>query len=435
MSSCAFPVDRPIERRPFLRRHGGVIGLCVALLVGGGYGCVHFGLHRRASVDWDRLTVAAVVPGTFHDYIPVTGAVQPLTIVYLDVAQGGQVAERLVEEGTVVAAGQPLVKFRNAALELQVTGDEAQLAERLFQLSSVNLQLEDARLQHQRDLAAVEANINALSLQLGRLRPLLAEGYAKRAEVEDAEVSLERSRRERAAVAAAHALDQRLREAQTRQLTEAMAQLQRNHAMAQRTLDDLTVRAPISGQLTALDAEVGAFKTSGQRIGQIDGQDAFKVTALVDEFYLNRVSTGQQAAADLDGRTYSLTVARIRPEVKNRQFPVDLSFNEGTPPSVRRGQTLQLRLEIGSPADGLVVANGAFFNGSGGQLVFVVTPAGDRANRRHVSFGRHNPQTVEVLAGLAAGERIVTSSTADFGDLDTLDIRNGSSAIEREPRR
>ncbi len=243
--------------------------------------------------------------------------------------------------------------------------------------------------------------IRATELQLKRLRPLLEQGYAKRADVEDLEVTLERSRRERMAVAAAHALDVRLRDGQTRQLTDAMARLDRNHAMAQRTLDDLTVRAPIDGQLTTLDADVGASKTAGQRIGQIDGQDAFKVTALVDEFYVSQVASGQAASVDVDGRSYRLTVVKIHPEIRNRQFSVDLNFAGQTPPAIRRGQTLQLRLEIGSPVEGLMVANGPFLGESDGRSVFVVAPAGDRAERRVVSLGRHNPRSVEVLSGLA----------------------------------
>ncbi|MTJ81405.1 MAG: HlyD family efflux transporter periplasmic adaptor subunit [Telmatospirillum sp.] len=422
-------MDRPSRRRSFVRRNARGLGVAVLGLLSGVYGYVHYGLERRIAIDARQLVISAVARGQFHDYVPVTGSVQPEISVYLDVAQGGQIADRLVEEGAMVEAGQPLVRLRNASLEMQVTSDEAQLAERLFQLSSVNLQMEDARLQHQRDLAAVDAGIAATTLQLGRLRPLLAQGFARRADVEDAEVRLERYRQERKAVAEARELDIRTRSDQIRQLTDAMDQLRRNHEMAQRNLDDLTVRAPISGQLTSLDAESGAFKTPGQRIGQIDRQGAFKVVAPVDEFYLSQIAPGQKASVDIDGQTYSLRVSKVHPEVRNRQFSVDLLF-DSAPPTLRRGQTLQLRLEVGAPTDGLTLANGAFFPGAGEQWAWVVSAPGDRADRRRVIFGRHNPLSVEVLGGLAAGDRVITSSYADFKALDILDIRGTAGAGE-----
>jgi HlyD family secretion protein len=427
------PMDRAVKKSILSSRALTTTALGVIVLAVAGYGYLRFGLQQRASVDWNRLAISAVTTGTFNDYIPVTGAVEAETTVYLDVAQGGQVAERLVEEGATVVAGQPLVRFRNATLELQVASDNAQLAQSLFQLSSVGLQMENARLQHERDLSAVEADIKAVNLRLNRLRPLLNDGFAKRSDVEDEEANLAHDLRELATITAARDLDLRQREGQNQQLANALAQLDHNHKLAQQTLDDLTIRAPIGGQLTTLDAEIGASKTPGQRIGQIDVVGAFKVTGMIDEFYLSRVVPGQAASADIDGKTYRLTIAKIHPEVKNRQFSADLKF-DGTPPSsIRRGQTVQLRLEIGSPSEGLVVANGAYFGDSGGQWVFVVNAAGDLASRRAVSFGRHNPLTVEVLSGLSAGERIVTSSTADFRTFDMLDISKGVPTAAKGP--
>ena len=426
--SAASPaaMDRELKRRLLTPRlalnAAGLVLLAAAAL----YGTLHFG-RNSVRVERGRLTLATVGEGTFTDYIPVTGVVQAETTVYLDVAQGGQVEERLVEEGATVRAGQPLVRFRNTALELQVTAQEAQLAESLFQLSSVGLEMQDSRLQHQRDLVAADAVIAESLRRLARLRPLLADGFVKRADVEDEEAALKQHREERAAIAAARALDERAKAEQTHQLNDALAQLGRNHQIAQHNLEDLTVRASIDGQLTTLDAEPGASKTPGQRIGQIDREGAFKVSAPVDEFYLGRVANGQEAAADIEGRPARLMVTKIHPEVKNRQFSVDLAFRTTTPASLRRGQSMQLRLEIGQPSHALIVGNGAFYDDSGGRWVFVVSPDGQRAERRAVISGRHTPQSVEIISGLAAGERIVISGTADFKSLDTLDISGGAN--------
>ena len=419
-------MDRPVGRRRMtLRLMLNVAGVLVLALVAC-YWVLHFG-GNSVRVDRGRLILASVSEGTFTDYIPVTGTVQAETTVYLDVAQGGQVEERLVEEGATVRAGEPLVRFRNTALELQVTAQEAQLAESLFQLSSVGLQMQDARLQHQRDLVAAEAAITDSERRLDRLRPLLANGFVKRADVEDEEASLRRYRQERASIAEARTLDLRAKADQTRQLNEALAQLDRNHRIAQHNLDDLTVRAPIDGQLTTLDAEPGASKTPGQRIGQIDREGAFKINAGVDEFYLGRVAVGQQAAAEIEGRSWHLAVHKIHPEVKNRQFSVDMLFPAAPPASLRRGQSVQMRLEIGEPTRSLIVENGPFYDDSGGRWVFVVSKDGSRADKRTVALGRHTPQSVEVLSGLEAGEKIVISGIADFRDHDTLTISGGAN--------
>jgi HlyD family secretion protein len=414
-------MDRPLKRRflsPRLALNAvGLILLGATAL----YGTLHFS-RNSVHVERSRLIVATVGEGTFTDYIPVAGTVQAETTVYLDVAQGGQIDERLVEEGATVRAGQPLVRFRNTALELQVTAQEAQLAESLFQLSSVGLEMQDSRLQHQRDLVTATAAISDSERRLARLRPLLADGFVRRADVEDEEAALKQRQAEREAIAQARALDLRAKAEQTRQLNDALVQLKRNHQIAQHNLEDLTVRAPIDGQLTTLDAEPGASKTPGQRIGQIDRQGAFKVSTPVDEFYLGRVVTGQEAAAEIDGRSWRLVVTKIHPEVKNRQFSVDMVFRTNPPASLRRGQSVQLRLEIGQPSPALMVDNGPFYDDSGGRWVFVVSPDGQRADRRAVMLGRHTPQSVEIISGLAAGDRIVISGTADFKGLDTLDI-------------
>lgn len=425
-AASAAVMDRPLTRRFMTRRrlfNGALLLLAVSMTV---YWMVHFG-GNSLHVERGHLSLATVIEGTFTDYIPVTGIVQAETSVYLDVALGGQVEQRLVEEGATVHAGQPLVRFRNTALELQVTAQEAQLAESLFQLSSVSLQMQDARLQHQRDLVAADAAIADAERRLARLRPLLTDGYVRRADYEDEEAALRRYRDERASIAEARDFDLRSKSDQTRQLKLALAQLESSHKIAQHNLDDLTVRAPIDGQVTTLDAEPGASKNAGQRIGQIDREGIYKVVAPVDEFYLSRVAIGQEAAADIEGRSWRLMVNKIHPEVKNRQFSVDMVFRTAPPASLRRGQSVQMRLEIGEPTHALMVESGPFYDESGGRWVFVMSADGRRAEKRAVSLGRHTPQSVEILSGLAAGEEIVISGTANFRDLDRLDISGGAN--------
>ena len=185
--------------------------------------------------------------------------------------------------------------------------------------------------------------------------------------------------------------------------------------------------APITGQLTLLEANVGESKASGQRVGQVDEVGAFKVNAFVDEFYISRVTIGQVADVDIDGKAYQLDVSKVYPDVTNRQFEIDMLFTEALPPGIRRGQTVRMRLEIGQPADTLVVANGAFFDDTGGQWVFVVDPSGDYADKRSVRFGRRNPEGIEVLEGLKQGEEVITSSYENLMTFDRIQFSEGGS--------
>jgi HlyD family secretion protein len=210
-------------------------------------------------------------------------------------------------------------------------------------------------------------------------------------------------------------------------MNTAQEAMKQNLEVARENLENLVIVAPISGQLTLLEANVGESKAAGQRIGQVDEVGAFKVNAFIDEFYISRVTIGQTATVEIDGKSYDLTVSKVYPEVTNRQFEVDLLFS-GTPPAaIRRGQTVRMRLEIGQPADTLVLANGAFFDDTGGQWVFVVDPSGDFAERRPVRFGRRNPEGVEVLGGLKQGEEVITSSYESFMTFDRIQFRQDKS--------
>jgi HlyD family secretion protein len=197
--------------------------------------------------------------------------------------------------------------------------------------------------------------------------------------------------------------------------------------IARGNLQNLLISAPISGQLTLLEANVGESKSPGQRVGQVDEVGAFKVSAFVDEFYLSRVTIGQIATVEIDRKEHRLEVFKVYPDVRDRQFEIDLEFMDESPQAIRRGQTVRMRLEIGQPADTLVLANGAFYDDTGGQWVFVVDASGDYAERRAVRFGRRNPEGIEVLEGLRDGEQVITSSYESLTNFDRIEFRTDNS--------
>ncbi|HEX6996429.1 MAG TPA: efflux RND transporter periplasmic adaptor subunit [Gammaproteobacteria bacterium] len=416
------PMDRRLERRLVTPRRVAFVAGGLLLSALSAFAYIEYGLTRTLRIGAERVAVSRVAFGTFREYIPITGNVVPRTTVYLDAVEGGQITAVHVEEGAFVAAGQPLVTLKNSNLELQVIGAEAQLTEQLNYLSTTRQNFEQSRLRNQRELIDIDYQIDRLARALERQRPLLATGGVTKGEIDDLEAELGRYRRLRGAVEQQLRLDEDFGANQLARMSEALDALNRNLAIARSNLEHLVIVAPIDGQLTSLEANVGESKAPGQRVGQVDEQNAFKVSAFVDEFYLSRVAVGQRAEAEIDGRRYELTVVKEYPDVRDRQFEIGLEFVGEPPPQIRRGQTLRMRLEIGQPAEMLVLPNGAFYDDTGGQWVFVVDESDSFAEKRAVRFGRRNPEGIEVLEGLRDGERVITSSYEGLQRFDRVEL-------------
>jgi HlyD family secretion protein len=418
-------MDRRIEQRVVTPARA-LVAVCALLLISlTVYAYLEFGLTRTLTVGAERVTVSRAAYDTFREYIPVTGNVVPRTTVYLDAIGGGQIMAVHVEEGAFVTAGQPLVTLKNTNLELQVIGAEAQLTEQLNYLSTTQQNFEQSRLRNLRELIEIDYQIDRLARELARRQPLLATGGATKGQIDDLEAELTRYRSLRVPVEQQLQLDEEFGANQLVRMNEALDGMNKSLAIARDNLSNLVIVAPIDGQLSSLEANPGESKARGQRVGQVDEQDAFKVSALVDEFYLSRVTVGQLAEVEIDGTSYVLEVSKEYPGVRDRQFQIDLKFAADTPPQVRRGQTVRMRLEIGQPADTLVLANGAFYDDTGGQWVFVVDESGDFAVRRDVRFGRRNPEGIEVLEGLRDGERVITSGYESLERFDRIQLNGG----------
>jgi HlyD family secretion protein len=421
-------MDRRIERKLITPQRVAIAAGVVVLLALSVYAYVEFGLTRTLTVGSERLTVSKVSYGTFREYIPVTGNVVPRTTVYLDAVGGGTVTDVHVEEGAFVKAGDPLVTFKNTQLQISVIQTESQAAQQLASMSNLRMSFDSQHLRNQQNLIEIDYQIDRLTRDLARKKPLVATGGATLGQIDDLEAELKRYQSTRVTALEALKLDEEFRDNQIASMKSAQDAMNKNIAIARENLENLVMIAPITGQLTLLEANVGESKASGQRVGQVDEVGAFKVNAFVDEFYLSRVTIGQIADVDIDGKAYQLEVSKVYPDVTNRQFEIDMLFTEAAAPAgIRRGQTVRMRLEIGQPADTLVVANGAFFDDTGGQWVFVVDSSGDYADKRSVRFGRRNPEGIEVLDGLKQGEQVITSSYENLMTFDRIQFSNSGS--------
>lgn len=414
-------MDRRIEKSPLKRwRVPALIALGVVAL-----GVLIWSVDTSTSftLDGQRIRTATVETGVFEDYIPLRAAVEPEKTVYLDAIEGGRVEAILVEDGAIVEQGQPLIELSNTSLQLDVIAREAEVSEQLNNLRNTQLAIEQNRLRLKGDLIEIDYQIARLTRLVKRYEELEGNQFISKNEYEDSRDELQYWTSRRTVTRESQAQDEKIRLAQIEQLNGSIEQLEKNLKLARANLDNLLIRAPRAGQLTAMNAEIGESKARGERLGQIDDIDRFKAVALVNEFYLGRVRLGQRAMLEADGRTYLLEVAKIYPEVRSAQFEVDLRFLNESPANIRRGQTLQLRLVLGDTTEqAVLLQNGPFFNDTGGAWVFVLNADGSYADRRSVQLGRRNPNHIEVLSGLLPGDRVVISSYANFIEIDRLFI-------------
>ncbi len=414
-------MDRVVARKtPMGRKIAyGVGAIFVALFI---YWLVGMLLGGRSlSVNSQRVMVSDVTVGTFEDFIPLRGRLVPSSTVYLDAIEGGRVEEVLVEDGALVAAGDPIARLSNTNLQLEVLGREAAVTEQLNNMRTIELQLEQNRLSHKRNLVEIDYQIIRLNRSIERQRELAEQNLVSQSTVDELQDELDYYLNRREVTLESQATDARLQEQQLAQLRAAGAQLETSLTFARKNLDDLNVRAPVAGKLSGFNIEIGQSIERGGRLGQIDDPDGYKLNAQIDEFYLGRVDLGQVAVADHGRDEYELRIAKIYPQVNNGQFEVDMVFGE-EPDDLRRGQTLQLKLTLGDNSDAILIPNGSFYQETGGQWIFVVSADGTEAVKRNVRLGRRNTDFIEVLDGLEPGERVITSPYTSYDGMDRLTL-------------
>jgi HlyD family secretion protein len=414
-------MDRAVARKtPITRKVAyGVGAVLAALFI---YWLVGMLLGGRSlSVNSQRVFVSDVTVGTFEDFIPLRGRLVPRSTVYLDAIEGGRVEEVLIEDGALVNAGDPIARLSNTNLQLEVLGREAAVTEQLNNMRTIELQLEQNRLSHKRNLVEIDYQIIRLNRSIDRQRELAEQNLVSQSTVDELQDELDYYLNRREVTLESQATDARLQEQQLAQLRAAGEQLETSLSFARKNLEDLNVRAPVSGKLSGFDIEVGESIVRGGRLGQIDDPDGYKLNTQIDEFYLGRVDLGQVATAESGRDEYDLSIAKIYPQVNNGQFEVDMLF-EDEPENMRRGQTLQVKLTLGDNADAILIPNGSFYQETGGNWIFVVSADGTEAIRRSVRLGRRNTDFIEVLDGLEPGEKVITSPYTSYVDMDRLTL-------------
>ena len=377
---------------------------------------------RRLTVETERLTISTVLRAPFQEYIPVTGEVQPRHSFYLESDVGGRVEATSIEEGTTVRRGDVILKLANRELELETLRRADLVAAQSDQVANAKLMLEQQNRDAERRMAELEHQI----IRQRRIHERDASLHEAKL-VADLDYELSRDEyqfllRQRELEAEREESNRALRRAQLQQTEDSLIRLRQNLEIARQQLGSLVIRAPADGLLSARDAEVGQLKAAGQRLGQVDSQEGFKVRATVDQHYLPRTAVGQEGDFEFAGSLHHLRITRVFPEVLAGNFDVEMEFLSEIPAELKRGQSLQIRLALGDLAEVVTLANGPFFLKSGGQWVFALDEAGTRASRRQVVLGRKNPDAFEVVSGLIPGERVITSAYDDFMDIELIEL-------------
>jgi HlyD family secretion protein len=347
----------------------------------------------------------------------------PIKTVYLDAIEGGKVdtVEKLA--GSFVSQGDMILRLENTQLLIQISNQDAMVVEQHNLLTNTRFNLDQNRTRSRQLLIDREYETRRLKRIFERQKKLYEGNLISKEEFEQSKDDYDYELRLQQLNTEAFKRDSIFQEVQLNQAENSLNRLGNNLRIAQKRLDNLIISAPVTGQLTSLNAEIGESKAPGERLGQIDVLDGFKVRAAIDEHYIARIEVGQLGQFDFAGKTYTLVTKKVFPEVQNGRFEVDMEFEGEEPGDIRRGQTVRIRLELGDLTEAVMLARGGFYQKTGGNWVYVVEPAGDLATKRQIRLGRQNTQVFEVLEGLEPGERVVTSSYDNYGDIDKLVLK------------
>ncbi|MEO6347238.1 MAG: efflux RND transporter periplasmic adaptor subunit [Aquaticitalea sp.] len=417
-------MDIPIEKKRFskstiLKIGGGIF--IVILIV---FAFTNIGGNSKLNVETERITISTADNGVFQENIPVNGIVLPITTIYLDALEGGRVEEKLVEDGAIMKQGEPILRLSNTDLELSLVNQETSVYNLLTQMQISQTAARQNTINRLNQMTDVE---NAF-IEANRKYKLNTKLYDQKAigkqDVLEAENNYNYQKQRMA-------LAKQILEQDSIAVKQVAGQEQSSYARTSSALElmrkkvgDLIVRAPVDGQLTSLDAEIGESKNKGERLGQIDVLSGFKVRVDVDEHYISRIYMGQTGSFTFNNKDYKLVIKKVYTQVANGRFQVDMQFEGNVPEGIRRGQTLQIRVALSEEKQALLIPKGGFFQQTGGNWIFKISDDGNSAYRVDIQLGSQNTEYYEVLQGLKVGDKVITSSYSNYGDIQELVLKN-----------
>lgn len=416
-------MDKVIEQKRGLKKKHipYLIGGALALLF---IGWLIFGNHSSTlRVEKDKITIEEVRKGTFNDYIRIMGNVEPIMFFQLSALEGGRVVEKIVEEGAMVKKGDIIVKLENPNLSMEILKSEADLAYQENELRNTLLSMEKEKLSIRQERLQSELTVTRNKRKYDQNKKLYEEDLIAKEDYLTAKEDYETSVENNKMLIERQKQDSIYREIQVENMQESLNNMRRNLKLVRERNDNLNVKAPISGQLGTLSVEIGQSVSSGTEIGKINVLDNYKVVAQIDEHYIDRVRKDLEASLERQGTNFNMKVLKVYPDVKGGQFKTDLCFVGEMPENVRTGQTYHINLQLGQADESVLIPRGAFYQSTGGQWIFVLSPDGSEAYRRTIKIGKQNPQYYQVIEGVEPGEKVITSGYEMYGDNERLILK------------
>ena len=373
-------------------------------------------------VNGDTLTINEVKAGEFNDYIRISGQVHPMTTIQVSPREAGIVEEIVIEEGTQVKAGDVIIRLSNDDLDLEILNSEANLAEKENALRNTMIQMEQEKMQLSLNILELQTEVKRKGRALESQKRLFDDGLIGKEEYLRSEEDYVLFCKKLEVTIARAEQDSIYRKVQIQQMEESLKNMKINMQRIRKRKDNLDVKAPIDGVLGLIEVGLGESVASGRKIGQINAEGSYKIEALVDEHYIDRVFAGLTATFERQNETYDAVIRKVYPEVRNGKFQADFRFSGEQPANIRTGQTYYLNLQLGQPEKAILIPRGTFYQKTGGKWIYVVSPEGGKAVKREIRIGRQNPQFYEVLEGLEPGEKVITSGYDNFGDNEVLAI-------------
>jgi len=416
-------MDRVIAKKGFGKKRIMMIAGIVALLAIIGASWYFTSGKSKLNVNTDRITISEIKQGAFQEFIPVNGVVLPVTTIYLDALEGGRVEEKFVEDGAMMKKDQPILRLSNTDLELSLVNQETSVFNLLTQMQISRNAAQQNTIGKLNQLTDVDNSLK----EAERIYKLDKKLYDQKAigsqEFKQSENNYNYQMQKKNLALQVLKKDTISTMQEQDQAKQSYARTQNALQVMRKKVGDLIVRAPVDGQLTSLDAEIGQSKNKGERLGQIDVTSGFKVRVDVDEHYISRIFNGLMGEASVAGKNYKLTIKKVFTQVTAGRFQVDMEFNDSVPLGIRRGQTLQIRLALSDETTALLLPKGGFFQQTGGNWIFKVTENGKVAYKVDIQLGRQNPDYYEVIQGLKPGEKVITSSYENYGTMQELVLK------------
>lgn len=378
----------------------------------------------KLNVEIDKLTIAEVVRQEFLDFMNANGTVEPNATIFLDAVEGGRIEKILIEEGSMVNEGDVILILSNPDLNLRILTNQASLAEQENRLRDTKIMMEQQRIELRRQIIQLEFDLIRLERDFRHNQPLYEKGLISEKEYLLSKENYELSSQTLVLFKERSVQDSVFRNTQVKNLEEALDKMSINLDLVKEKLESLKVKAPISGQLGTLNAEIGQSVATGFRLGQISVLDDFKVNAPIDEHWIDRIRTGLPAYLKRNNQEFQLKITKVYPEVRNGQFRIDLEFAGIKPDNIRTGQSYQIRLELGQSEMAIQIPKGGFYSTTGGQWIFVVDSGGNFAVKRPITIGLENPLFYQVTEGLEPGEKVIISTYSTYGEIDKLIFKN-----------